>query len=350
MYNKAKLMKIPFFKNIGELDAFDNVLDSLTKTVSRKYILRFVEHLIDTNTPFSLGIIDLDNFKNVNDNYGHSIGDLVLARFADSVMKFVGDRGLVGRYGGDEFLVVYLGDNNYQSVYGFYMDMYNCGKVVRTNYAIKYGVNATLTATTGSASYPLDAESYEELFIKADKALYRGKTKGRNCVIVYVDYKHKDIDITKNVKRSLHITFEKIFNIFESDAEYNRMLNLAAIESKESLKISDAFIMDNDFKMMTEGDEPTAINVSVIENLLDEDGIFSCNTLDDIKSISLDLYAFCVSLKLLSILVCKIKVCNNSYGYVVLGEGKINRIWQDDDFALAVYLSKIIGMNYLMKK
>ncbi|MBQ9124314.1 MAG: GGDEF domain-containing protein [Acholeplasmatales bacterium] len=349
MYNKTKLMKIPFFKNIGELDAFENVLDSLTKTVSRKYILRFVEHLIDTNTPFSLGIIDLDNFKNVNDNYGHSIGDLVLARFADAVMRYVGDNGLVGRFGGDEFLVVFLGDNRYQSVYEFYMNMYNFGKVVRTNYAIKYGVNATLTATTGSASFPLDATSYEELFIKADKALYRGKMKGRNCVIVYVDYKHKDIDITKNVKRSLYLTFEKIFNIFESNVDFNRKLNLAAIESKESLKISDAFIMDTNFRMLTDGDSAYAIDVDTIESLLDEEGVFSCNTLEDIKNTSLDLYGFCVSLKILSILICKIKVHGHVYGYVVLGEGQINRIWQDDDMALAVYLSKILGMHYLIK-
>lgn len=353
MYTKNEIYRIPFFQTLDSNDTYDNVIDPLTKTISRKYILKYVEHLIEEDVPFSLGIVDLDNFKYVNDNYGHTIGDLTLIKFSEALVSYVSDMGLVGRFGGDEFIVVFLGKTDYKSVYEFYNQMYNYSNVVRLNYPIKHNVNVVLTATTGAASYPNDSDNFEDLFLKADKALYRGKTKGRNCFIVYVDYKHKDIDVTKSVKRSLHLSLQEIFSVFESDIPLTNKINQALIDAKESLKITDAFYLDNNFNILN----GTSMSTSMVDlsdfnadTLLEEDMIYTCNNPRDIARASQKLLEFCNEIKILSILICKIKVYGKDFGYIVLGESRIERIWQEDDLTLAVYLSKLVGMYNMNKE
>ena len=64
-------------------------------------------------------ILDIDNFKDFNDNYGHIVGDECLIAVSKSLMEFVGDKGLVGRFGGDEFIILYFGDHSYEDAHQF---------------------------------------------------------------------------------------------------------------------------------------------------------------------------------------------------------------------------------------
>ncbi|MBQ7305434.1 MAG: GGDEF domain-containing protein, partial [Clostridia bacterium] len=82
------------------------MVDSLTGLVSRKYMIGFIQHLIENGVPFTLALLDLDNFKFINDTYGHKIGDGVLAGLAGDLEKYLEDYGIAGRYGGDEFLII----------------------------------------------------------------------------------------------------------------------------------------------------------------------------------------------------------------------------------------------------
>ena len=176
MYKLEDLTKYEYFKDVDIAYA----LDSLTGVIARGYILGFARHLVDNNVPFMMGIMDIDNFKMVNDNYGHKFGDECLKSIGTNLIKFVGNDGLVGRYGGDEFIILYFGNTDYQNVRDYIADMYNNGSIVRRR--LKFGkVEFYVTATTGCASFPKDAQKYDDLFLTVDKALYRGKTKGRNC-------------------------------------------------------------------------------------------------------------------------------------------------------------------------
>ena len=69
--------------------------------------------LIDNNIPFSLGLIDVDNFKYINDNYGHQVGDKILTTIISKVRELLDSSCTVGRYGGDEFIIVLKGITEY---------------------------------------------------------------------------------------------------------------------------------------------------------------------------------------------------------------------------------------------
>ena len=169
MYNEETLCKIPFFKNMNITNVYDEILDSLTKVVQRKHIFNYINYLIENNTIFSLIMLDLDNFKLINDNYGHSNGDKVLVEIADKLVEYVGDRGIVGRFGGDEFIIVYLGEGTYDDTYKFIHSIYGEESVLRRTIKLD-SISPMITGTMGSASYPKDASNFDELFEKVDKA------------------------------------------------------------------------------------------------------------------------------------------------------------------------------------
>ena len=78
---------------------------------------RLETSLIEEQTPFALSLVDLDNFKSINDNYGHRTGDDMLSRTAADLRRVTGENGVVGRYGGDEFLIVFFGSTDYDRYY-----------------------------------------------------------------------------------------------------------------------------------------------------------------------------------------------------------------------------------------
>ena len=82
-------------------------VDELTGVYRRDVIVQYVDFLISENKPFSFAILDIDNFKYVNDDHGHLFGDEVLKAVAKKIQEEVENIGVVGRYGGDEFLITY---------------------------------------------------------------------------------------------------------------------------------------------------------------------------------------------------------------------------------------------------
>ena len=83
-------------------------MDSLTKVYNKKTITEYASRLVkqDTVNRISIAILDIDYFKQVNDRYGHLYGDKVLTRVAKKLKEVVGEDGVVGRIGGDEFMIV----------------------------------------------------------------------------------------------------------------------------------------------------------------------------------------------------------------------------------------------------
>lgn len=173
--------------------------DSLTGLLSKGEITNIATRLIDVekHEAVSIAIIDVDYFKNVNDTFGHLAGDRVLQSVASIIENEVGEDGVVGRFGGDEFFVIF---------YNAY-DMENCRERLRS---IKNIVNASfpendennpvITLSIGCAAYPKDAQNYEDVFTLADFALYRAKEKGRNRYIIYDEAKHGTLQDIKNSK------------------------------------------------------------------------------------------------------------------------------------------------------
>ena len=129
---------------------------------------------------FSLAIFDLDHFKQVNDRYGHPVGDQVLKSFADVLRATVRPYDIVGRYGGEEFALL----------------MPQTGKETAARVAervrhelVARGVTAggrriEVTVSAGVASYGVDGADWDALLSAADNALYEAKNAGRNRVVV----------------------------------------------------------------------------------------------------------------------------------------------------------------------
>lgn len=348
MYSKDYLEKNDFFKKYIDED----VLDSLTKVISRKYILLYIKYLIEQKIPFAMAILDLDNFKNINDYYGHVIGDKVLSTVGMDLAEYIGEAGFVGRYGGDEFIFVYLKGTSYDDVYSLITEMYNKKNVLRRN--INLGkIEPFVTGTTGSASFPINATTYDDLFMKADKALYRGKTKGRNCFIVYVEEKHKDIEIFSMKKESLHIILENVSKIFEAAQNTEWKICSSLNYVVESFRISGAYYINKGMKCYStftnKTEEMKAFKEKDLINLLGEKKIFASSDLPFINSISSDFYEHCKENGILSVLFREIKYCGISYGYLIFLENKINRLWQEEDLTVLTFLAKFIGISLCNK-
>lgn len=173
--------------------------DSLTGLCTRGNIIEMARELIDQKREkgTAIAIVDVDNFKRVNDTYGHMQGDQVLKTVSEIMLKEVDSSGQVGRIGGDEFMIIFY--NTY--------DMEMTREKLRS---IKNIVNATfpegseespnITLSIGCASFPKDADTYEDIFKLADFALYRAKNKGRNRYIIYNKEKHGSLEEIESQK------------------------------------------------------------------------------------------------------------------------------------------------------
>lgn len=176
MYTKEHLLKYPYFEQLIKSGDISNVLDSLTGLISRQHIIGFIQSLVDSRVPFSMALLDLDNFKFINDTYGHKIGDGVLAGVSSDLQQYLGDYAVAGRYGGDEFLIVNFRDLSYDEIKVFFAGLYSDYRVLRKNILLD-DYEPFITGTIGSAVFPRDAQDYASLFTQVDKRSTEAKPR-----------------------------------------------------------------------------------------------------------------------------------------------------------------------------
>lgn len=161
--------------------------DQLTGLFLKEYITNYGQTLInDMKKGAALAIVDIDNFKSINDNFGHSTGDVVLKKCAAIIMDQVGDTGKVGRIGGDEFFVVF---DNYDGREKLKYIL----RGIKNNVLHEYNDDTDgfhISTSIGLSEYPNDADDFDTLFDLADHMLYRAKYKGKNRYIMYEREKH----------------------------------------------------------------------------------------------------------------------------------------------------------------
>lgn len=166
-------------------------IDSLTKVYNKKTITAYGERRIKLGQKenCALIILDLDHFKPVNDAYGHLAGDNVLEKTGKLLLDIVGENGLVGRYGGDEFLLIVENIDNEQVQRGLLRTL-----MVSIRNAFQGAFeDINITASLGCARFPLNGNEFTELFKKADFCLYRAKDKGRDRYVFYRDDLHGEL-------------------------------------------------------------------------------------------------------------------------------------------------------------
>ena len=131
------------------------------------------------NTKFSLLMIDIDDFKKVNDTYGHTVGDEALKFVAFKVVSSIRENDMAARYGGEEFITLLL-ESGPEDAYAVAERMRNA--VEEEVFEID-DIKFNLSISIGVASYPKDATKWLELIKTADERLYTAKNIGKNIVV-----------------------------------------------------------------------------------------------------------------------------------------------------------------------
>lgn len=149
-------------------------IDSLSKALNKHAILDSIDNLINTKSKneFSIMMFDIDNFKTINDTFGHVTGDKCIKALATLAKANLREFDLVGRYGGDEFIIVLPGANLLQSL----QIAERFRKKVETTEQPHY------TISLGIATYPKDGSTVKELVEAADQGLYKSKERGKNAI------------------------------------------------------------------------------------------------------------------------------------------------------------------------
>ena len=344
MYSAEDLSKYKYFDGAD----INFVLDSLTGIISRQYILDFARTLVDSNTPFAMCMMDLDNFKYINDNYGHAAGDICLKTIAENLQKCVGEDGLVGRFGGDEFIIIYLKSNKYDDVHDFLARVHavdQSGAVRRFIYVDK--VRLFITGTTGSASFPLDATDYNDLFNKMDKALYRGKSKGRNCYIVYVHEKHKDIVVSDRGGNSLLTKVMDLKAIIEQSSD-EEVINKAVSQIHSVLHPAKTFYVNkkNDVYNARENTNYHFGNnmFFALNKMVGKKDIYYSSNPKDVKERFPDVIDYMNANRIHALVIVRVA----DLGFIALYEDALTSMWKDYDLVLLEVSATLLG--YRLKK
>jgi len=173
-------------KRTEEQLLYEETHDSLTGVLNRRYLMAQLTATVQAakryQRPLSLCLCDVDGFKQVNDTYGHVVGDLVLARFGKLLSNDTRGHDIAGRYGGDEFCIV-LPQTSVEGAV-------RCAERLRKNLEseavrAKDGTKLCITATFGIAEFDNEQMTEKDLLASADRALYEAKAAGRNRIVVH---------------------------------------------------------------------------------------------------------------------------------------------------------------------
>lgn len=158
--------------------------DPLTSIYNRRYMNEFLakeaERSRRTDRGFAVSITDVDDFKKINDTYGHLSGDIVLKKIVRAMISCIREYDTVGRYGGEEFLII-LPEIDKRTA------TLVCNRLRRNieelEIEVMEGEKITVTVSFGIASFQEDGVLPEDLLVKADERLYKAKRDGKNLVV-----------------------------------------------------------------------------------------------------------------------------------------------------------------------
>jgi diguanylate cyclase (GGDEF)-like protein len=162
-------------------------IDGLTELYNYRYLHQYLKMELEREKRYkrqlSLVMIDIDDFKNYNDQFGHLIGDMVLQKIATVFRNATRGCDVLCRYGGEEFAIILPETSKEEAV----IVCERIRKSVETTEMVdEQGTPVgNITVTLGLASFPADADNKDDLIDNADRALYQGKEAGKNCIFLF---------------------------------------------------------------------------------------------------------------------------------------------------------------------
>ena len=330
--------------DIRELFPNKQIFHTETDLVENAYIMEYINYLIDSKIPFALGIMEIDNLSNISETFGKDISDELFASICQNLISELNGKGILGHYNEDSVFLVFPYVDTYDKIYAIFNDLY-MGTSLRKDYAAS-NINYHLTATSGAAVYPADAVTLSELMLAVNKALYRGKQKGRNCYITYVHNKHKDIQLDTTAKISYSKLIDDIALSFRLCSPMNTFLENILRMIKEVLGITGAFFIDNESNMLSSksigSNQLATLTIRNFESIL--------KAADSVNSNINSIYDEALKKKLLdykmnSFILKKVIFGQKCFGCVGFYSEKTDKTWSNDDINLLVHIEKLIGMS-----
>lgn len=369
---KLKFKLLPCDENKVVISSIINVdenismLDDLTKCYNKEAFYDVLNKSIEKKQEFVLMKIDIDNFKEFNEKYGHMFGDMLLIEIGAIIKAAIIKNGYVARIGGDEFLVLLYISNDYDTVHEACrslrfkisnLDGSNCVK------------NAKFTATIGSALFPQDGQNADLLLKKVDTALIRGKTKGKNCFIMYTEEKcgKVELDDNKPMKTKKMDTYNSAitnYNIIYGIIEVLNRKSYIKFNFTDSLSLLGNFFMLDRISLIVCNPDtglfddqiiwnnplypvvPLVSNPSNIINWRKSYDSLNMINIDHIQSYSyLPIYDQLVKEKTKSILAFELIHEDKVYGQVRFDMIHCNRFWQSKNISALALISKMYAIK-----
>lgn len=187
---KGERRLIAYIRNISLRKKYEqqlrelSIIDDLTKLYNRRYILELLGLEIQKakryGQPVSIAMLDIDNYKMVNDSYGHVFGDDVLKKFSSTLLTNTRKCDCIGRYGGEEFLIIFPNTDLEKSYKTLFRLKEKVNMLEWDSKPIRISFSAGLLEITTNLARNSDCY---QILSNADELLYEAKRKGKNCII-----------------------------------------------------------------------------------------------------------------------------------------------------------------------
>ncbi len=342
--------------------------DLLTNCYNKVSTEKIIEELIwdNANRSHALFAVDIDDFKAVNDNLGHAFGDTVLREVSSNLHSQFRGGDIIGRIGGDEFVVFVKNIDNMQALEEKARAITQAFKNTYTGETRDYKVSGSV----GIALYPQHGKGYTELFKSADRALYQSKLGGKDCYSFYSeefnDGTMRNLTLLENVGRIADSYFDSDFvsNVFEllydmksKDTSIELVLEFIG----KYLKVDRCFI----FESLDEGENysetnewctgavaplrmyfqniPKKIFGEVIE-LIDKSGVFYCNDFTTLQSESTRELIEATDIQSILLLQTKDKELDYTRFCIGFGDCKSKRVWTEKEINSVRYILKMLSI------
>lgn len=319
-------------------------------------------------------IIDIDNFKQANDQWGHLFGDILLETFSKQLENIFDSTDIVGRIGGDEFVVIQKDIPNPEYVENYAKEICEIAK----KHLNVTKVNTEITVSIGIALFPTDGNNYDTLYRRADVALYTAKSKGKDQHAFYIpemEQGHKQVEIDKNHWISAQLLdmnspeIEKrlinfAFDIVNESNDLEHAINHILSEIGNFYELSRITVFENNNGNMNAhvSYEWMNSNISSINelpvkkeyprlmeyaDLFYQNGIFYFDDIDQLN-VSNELKIFYNVLGMKAMVQCAIFDGNRFLGTISFEDCIAIRKWSKTEFDTLYTLTKLIG-SYIIQ-
>jgi len=356
-------------------------LDSLTNIANKRHASKKIEKAlteVGEEAKAAMWIMDIDYFKDINDKYGHHVGDLVLVKMAQTLESMFRKDDIVARIGGDEFLIYMKNIKSEEDIKKKSKILIN---KVRNLFSDEEK-DIKITCSVGISIAPKDGNDYNVLYQKADRALYHAKNAGRNRAVIYIEGWNQSRGLSEDMERRTALDSDSVLPLTVRYESMLRFVQRTLVESKNIKKsindvlrlvgdefgVSRAYIFENTkdntccnntFEWCSEG---IVSQIDVLQNLnyekdlggdyldnFNEWGTFYCH---DIDLLPQKQYQILEPQGIKSMLQVLLKDKGEAIGFLGFDQCNVKRMWREDEISTLQFIASTLApyiANYTTK-